>query len=196
MKIKSESGFSLIEGLLIVIAISLVAFVGFYVYNTGKKTDKTISTATKAASKPATLSTNKSYLEIKELGVKIPVSAQLKGLKYEVSPAESTIVGLSTSGFEKAVAECKSADTAASSFPAIATATKVSGKYDSTSQPTDVYSTFAKQFPGFYLTYGTADGGPAAYCSGNDQAKNDAVKAMFNQIVPALKQAIESAQQT
>lgn len=37
---KNQKGFTLVEGLLVIIALTLVGFTGFYVYNANKKTDQ------------------------------------------------------------------------------------------------------------------------------------------------------------
>ncbi|MDB5164931.1 MAG: hypothetical protein JWL89_557 [Candidatus Saccharibacteria bacterium] len=44
-----QKGFSLVEGLLVIIAVALVAFVGYYVYHAQSQTNKTYSVASKVA---------------------------------------------------------------------------------------------------------------------------------------------------
>lgn len=81
---KPQKGFSAVEGLLIVIAITLVAFVGYYVWHTQNQTNKTLditaktsdSTVNAAKSKPAT-DPNKGYFVIKEWGVRAKYSGNL-----------------------------------------------------------------------------------------------------------------------
>lgn len=55
LKLKnSQKGFGLIEGLLIIIAVTLIAFVGYYVYHSQQKSDQTLNQATTASqSSPA-----------------------------------------------------------------------------------------------------------------------------------------------
>ncbi|HEX7633488.1 MAG TPA: prepilin-type N-terminal cleavage/methylation domain-containing protein [Candidatus Saccharimonadales bacterium] len=82
----NQKGFSLIEGLLVIIALALVIFVGYYVYHSQKQTDKTYSTAAKDAqsgpskSSPSTKSASKliTYDPIIEIRAAGDVS-QLKG---------------------------------------------------------------------------------------------------------------------
>lgn len=45
MKKHLQKGFSAVEGLLTIIALALVVFVGYYVWHTQKQTDKTLNTA-------------------------------------------------------------------------------------------------------------------------------------------------------
>jgi len=49
-QIKEEKGFSAVEMLLSLIAVTLIAFVGYYVWNTQKTTDETLTAAGKTAS--------------------------------------------------------------------------------------------------------------------------------------------------
>jgi type II secretory pathway pseudopilin PulG len=194
---KNQKGFSLIEGLLLVIAVGLVVFVGYYVWHSQKQTDKTLNTAAKtsdAASNAAKTSTTQStkYLTLKELGVKIPLSTKIQDAKYEMAPDGET-ADISTTSFENAVAECKAADTASASFPTIVTLNKVDGTYDANNPPFDAYSTFAAQLSGFYLMSGGSDGG---YCNGTNQAKNQAVKDKFVEFSSLLKDAVKNAKQT
>lgn len=83
MKKLGQAGFTLIEGLLIVIAISLVVGVGYYIYNTNQKTDKSYATTEKSYKKFDTKqATVKKYLEIKELGIKFELNDKLKQAYY------------------------------------------------------------------------------------------------------------------
>jgi hypothetical protein len=192
MKTKSQAGFTLVEGLLLLIAIALVVFVGFYVYNANRNTDKLVSKGAASTPKSASSTPAQRYLPIKELGIKIPLSGKLASLEYSIAPADSMTADFSTKAFAKAVGECKSTDTASSSFPTLLAVTKTAGQYDSNSPPQDFFSAFAVQFPDFYLTDGAPDGG---YCTGTDQAKNKAVQTLFDQISPALKEAVKNAKQ-
>lgn len=56
---KTQKGFGLVESLLVIIALSLVVFVGYYVWNTQKNVDKTSKDAVTASqTNPATNSTS------------------------------------------------------------------------------------------------------------------------------------------
>ncbi|MGC1177422.1 MAG: hypothetical protein WA843_05110 [Candidatus Saccharimonadales bacterium] len=45
----NQKGFSLVEGLLIVIAVALIAFVGYYVWHSQKEANKTLNAASKSS---------------------------------------------------------------------------------------------------------------------------------------------------
>lgn len=49
MQVKEETGFSAIEMLLYLVIVSLITFVGFYVYNSQKSANATYTTAGKTA---------------------------------------------------------------------------------------------------------------------------------------------------
>lgn len=57
---KNQNGFSLVEGLLVVIAIALVVFVGYYVYHSQKTTNNTYTSASKVAQSSPAKTTKKS----------------------------------------------------------------------------------------------------------------------------------------
>ncbi|HYH36167.1 MAG TPA: hypothetical protein VD706_01565 [Candidatus Saccharimonadales bacterium] len=83
MKNLGQKGFTLIEGLLIIIALSLIAGVGYYVYNANKEADKNLTSSASKEEKPAAKEkTQKNYLEIKELGIKFELTSKLKNAYY------------------------------------------------------------------------------------------------------------------
>ena len=77
MKNSNQKGFTVIEGLLIIVAVTLIAFVGYYVWHTQKQTDKTLNQASSTSQKTATTASKTpvssvKYLKITEWGVRIP----------------------------------------------------------------------------------------------------------------------------
>jgi hypothetical protein len=88
MKKLNQKGFSAIEGLLIIIVILMIGFIGYYVWHTQKDANKTLDTATKSAqtssSSPSkqTKAADQKYLDIKELGVKFKLSDAIKDAYY------------------------------------------------------------------------------------------------------------------
>lgn len=190
MKKLSQKGFTLVEGLLIVIALSLFIGVGYYVYSANKDntTNAVVTNTPEKKSTPKT--TEIKYLEIKELGIKIPLTKDLEKATYEIN-SSTDYAGISTPEFADAVGNCKASDTASASFPAVGVVAKHSGTYDISAATDDIYFEFIKQLPGFYLEYGNADGG---FCNGTDEAKNKTVNDMYKNLEPQLKTAVKQAQ--
>lgn len=92
----NQKGFGLVEGLLVIITLTLIVGVGFYVVNANKDKEETNSTngSTQADSKPG--DTKKEYLEFKELGVKVKNTADLSDIKF----SEKTVNANGMSGAE------------------------------------------------------------------------------------------------
>jgi Na+-transporting methylmalonyl-CoA/oxaloacetate decarboxylase gamma subunit len=189
----TQKGFGFVETFLLLILAVLVIFVGYYVWHTqqdNKKstTDTSQTTSTKAKS-GTEAADNVDYLLVKELGIKVPLSGDLKDLKYEMGPDGET-AGFTTPAFDTAVQNCSDPNAASGSFQPLASVNKVAGMYDADNPPFNAYSTFIKQFPDFYLLYGHADGG---LCSGSDASKNKVANDLFDKLSPELKQAIENS---
>lgn len=81
---KDERGFSLVEGLLIIIALALVVFVGYYVWHNQKNTKASNTSANAVQSNKKSTTTSQKYVTIKEWGVKAPYSGNLN-LDYTIS---------------------------------------------------------------------------------------------------------------
>lgn len=86
---KSQKGFALVEGLLTVIAIALIVFVGYYVWHSQKQTNKTLDTATNTSNstpapskKTVVQDINKGYFVFKEWGVRAKYTGNLS-LEYK-----------------------------------------------------------------------------------------------------------------
>jgi uncharacterized protein (UPF0333 family) len=73
---KKQSGFALVEGLLIILILAIIGFGGYYVWHTQQQTNKTLDTAAttsqKAASATAPNTSSKKYLTTKEWSVRLP----------------------------------------------------------------------------------------------------------------------------
>ncbi|MDB5163622.1 MAG: hypothetical protein JWS12_239 [Candidatus Saccharibacteria bacterium] len=95
MKKINQKGFSAVEGLLILVIVSVIGFIGWYVWNSNKKTTTSYNNAaatnqaasttkksTSAASETAAKPTTK-YFEVKEWGVKAPYDGTLT-LRYAI----------------------------------------------------------------------------------------------------------------
>jgi len=78
---KTQKGFAVLEGLLLVIIVAVIGGIGWYAIHTKHQTDKILAQSEKTSqSTPQTsaksnnTSTNQKYLTIKEWGVRIPYS--------------------------------------------------------------------------------------------------------------------------
>lgn len=93
MKKLNQSGFSVVEVLLLLIFLAIIGFTGYYVYHAQKTSSKTddvrTSTNAKTAPKDNPVPTNKaniptqSYLTFTEWGVKLPTSGTLADAQYQ-----------------------------------------------------------------------------------------------------------------
>lgn len=88
MKTKQdEHGFSALEGLLILIIVGLIGFVGWYIWSNRAKPSENATTSQNAP----TASQNQTVqdtLVIKEWGVKLPLNATLKQATYKIATYE------------------------------------------------------------------------------------------------------------
>jgi type II secretory pathway pseudopilin PulG len=99
MKKLSQKGFTLVEGLLIMVVFALIVGVGYYIHNSqqDKKKDTSTSQATKQVTKATpkettATETQQAVVKIHELGIQLTnLPAELTGLTYtsEVSTASS-----------------------------------------------------------------------------------------------------------
>lgn len=82
----NKKGFTLVEVLLVIIALSLIVGVGFYVYNSNKEDPQASSdTNTKVVETDKQPVSQEKYLKIKELGVKIELSDDIADAYYYVN---------------------------------------------------------------------------------------------------------------
>lgn len=90
--LKNQKGFGLIEGLLIVIALALIVFVGFYVYNANKQETKISDSSIYQEQEnnvPAETEEQTDYLTVEELGIKADKSS-VPGAYYKIMEDEFT----------------------------------------------------------------------------------------------------------
>ena len=91
----NQKGFGAIEGLLVVIALTLIVGVGFYVVSTNKDkkedTKTTQNSSTPTESKPA--EAKKQYLEFKSAGVKIELNEQTKDAYNGTTNEDEVYIG-------------------------------------------------------------------------------------------------------
>jgi type II secretory pathway pseudopilin PulG len=78
---KKQNGFTVVEGLLVLVIIGLIGFVGWYVWNAKDKTDKNLNSAASTSASADKTAANK-LLTVKELGLRIPLSSSINNLFY------------------------------------------------------------------------------------------------------------------
>lgn len=91
----NESGFGVIATLLALVVAGLIGFSGWYVWYSKQKTDGTRSESSKSSNSQNATSNNKShakltYLDIKEWGIKLPLSGTISDAYYVVSTNSET----------------------------------------------------------------------------------------------------------
>lgn len=192
MKKLSQKGFTLVEGLLIIIALALVVGVGYYVYNTQKKNDnpKSAVTATKQTKTAKSDSSQTKYLEIKELGIKVPLSAELSDMKYSIPQTGEIMLTSAQLGTLETAACGKDSQSgvATAGGDRIMSISKVDGDHVTKTGTEDF---FLKQFDGFYIkgSYGNQGCG--------DPSESAAMKAYADksqQLYDAANEAVKNSQ--
>lgn len=170
----NQSGFSAVEGILIIAVVVLVGVVGYMVYKNHYKATQsaptvanTSSTAPRKTTTPPTAQPvvdDKSTFKITELGIKlVNVPSILSDLNYAVDvdgkQDGSTFAQFSTISLSKLDKSCsptgKVSDDGGLS--------KIIGKYDPNAPVGGSPASFVKQFSSFYISYAH----PQAACSNN-----------------------------
>lgn len=185
MKSIDNRGFTLVEGLLIVIALSLVLGVGFYVYSSNKSEKKPIQ----QNSQSTTTANSIKYSEFKELNVKVPAD-QIAGIKSSyTAPDQNNPAGyyvFYTDKEREYATKCFGESGKDSSTISIA---KSSGKYGDSPLDGD-FNTLVKQYDGFYIT---STYGKGAGCDGDQAAYQEMLKEQDStrkKVEEAFKQSV------
>jgi hypothetical protein len=161
MKI-NQKGFGAVEGLLILILISILGFTGYYVYHTRNNATLTYNNAVNtSATNPDALS---SKFVFKDLGVQFDPKSDLKGLVYRV---DSGYYYLSDDAFVSVLKSCPDYHTG-DDFGGFAAIGKTSGQYPADANPIQA-GALLKQFPKFWISYGFPNG---LGCSDTSKARS------------------------
>jgi Tfp pilus assembly protein PilV len=119
MRKLNQKGFSAVEGLLSLIVVLLIVFVGYYIYHAQKNANNTLSSASKVAqSSPGSVkkltqssktTSSQKYITIKEWGIKIPYGTNYN---FSYSLLDSNDAGVTTDTLAAADANCTAANSA------------------------------------------------------------------------------------
>ncbi len=151
MKTTDQKGFSGLEGLLILVIVGIIGGVGWFVYNSQKKTASTLDktsqsqgepqkTVSKATPPTQQTASQSDYLNIKELGIRFKLTNNIKDAYYYVSSNKDsnniTTVYVSTHSVD-AYPGCQASKNNGAGIAAIATyyqgeTSPVAGDYSTT----------------------------------------------------------------
>lgn len=104
---QKQSGFAVLETLLLVVVLGLIGGTGYYVWHSKQSTDKTLQntnavstvpTITKKTPNTPTQTTTAGYLAIKEWGIKLPLSTEISDATYEFENGYAYLSTKSLSG--------------------------------------------------------------------------------------------------
>lgn len=163
MKNLSQKGFTLIESLLIVIALTLVVGVGFYVVNANKDKKEAAKTS-EVPNEPSVQKSEQSkveYVEFRDLGFKIIKTENMADWSYLDDAQVSKTKYVQSAAHVKKIDECNkgSQDPILTSIPSdksFAAFSRVEGTYKSSDEPGSI---LVKQFDTFYISIGYPNGG-------------------------------------
>lgn len=146
----SQKGFATLEGLLILIIVGLIGFVGWYVYQSKNAADKSYSNAATASSAKVATTSKSTYLEIKEWGVRIKLNKNTESLYYYIDPQKPDFAYLSLKIISNIAPNC-----AADKFSLAAIGRLSQAQQDdATKNPSDTNQAGTIKIGSFYYSYG------------------------------------------
>lgn len=163
----NQKGFSAVEGLLIVIIVLLVGFIGYYVWHTQKNTNDTLNSASKVPQSSPTKATPVKLFKLTNLGVEFKLPDTLSDLHYTVNDKGGY---LSVASMESIFKECNGSDLSNPINPSdysFAALNKYEGTFN---QDNGAEETLLKQFDAFNVAISYPNG---LQCASNDQAVVD-----------------------
>jgi hypothetical protein len=169
----NQKGFTFIEIMLLLIFVTLVGFIGWFVIDANQDKTPTQSQTQATSIVDKTNTSNSSVLKIPKLGIQLTVPSELKGINYTV---EGEYVGFYMADLDELANSCVDKGP----MP-INMWTKVSGEYQEYPG-----TGLIKQFDGFYIV---ANGGP-----NGRQCSIKAVTDLHQKYATALYEARTSVQ--
>lgn len=153
---RSQSGFGVVEILLVMIVIVLTAGVGIYGYNTIKDDEDSKTSVSVAKSSATTGSTVKqAVVELEDLGIKFKKTDGIKNLTYHTDPSTARTVYVHDTKYDELVRKC-----GGSTINAVDGSIAGIVARDGTFNEDEVFGEeMVKQFDGFYITIGYPNGG-------------------------------------
>jgi hypothetical protein len=191
---KNQSGFSVIETALILVILGMIGFVGWYVMNAQKKTDKDLSVTNTTSIAPKRKTSNNSpdaprVVKLSELGVEFTLPANaLMDFKYVANNVDYSDSGNNALGtYPTAYLGTAQLDALGcpatgviGNAPPLGFLTKTAGQYPSSPTADNTTGTLVKQYSNFYISYRSR-----GFACFDDASKN--------QIVTTDNQVLQSA---
>ncbi len=163
---ENQKGLGIVEGLLAIIALTLIVGVGFYVVNANKdkKEDAKVTQSTvQSENKP--VEQRKEYIEFKDLGFKIQKSTKMADWSYLDDSQVSMTKYVQSAAHVKEIDKCN----VGAQYPPLGTPSEKSfaafSKIDGTYKETDdtLGNNLVKQFDTFYISIGYPNGGSPCF---------------------------------
>lgn len=153
---QKQTGFTVIEALLLVIALSIIGFGGYYVWNSNQQSNKSLSQAEQTSQKTSPIQKDQKYLTIKEWGVRFPYSGS-DTYSYIYEPSIPTSIEVISQNLAKNY-DC-------TSFGAGIIAKSLPSDNSAPSNDSPSVEEYVKQNPDVFFKVG-----PYYYSFGHDQA--------------------------
>lgn len=161
--VNKRSGFSLVEGLIVILAISIVAVSSWFVYQHNRTKLTNAAAGNQATTTPPV---NQNLVKIPELGIQITVPNSIKDLTYKIGATMLNDGRQSTYAKFSTIALTASDKNCGTDFGPLGSLAKITGQYPtsfSDSNPPMEYGTLVKQFPTFFISISPSQ----AACSAN-----------------------------
>lgn len=175
----NQKGFTLVEGLLIVLVIAVLGIGGYLVWNKNQSKPAPAtsqSSNSTASSNQSAKQNDQASVSVNELGVKVVINKPVDGLYYSVKDGQATF---STKELKDLDFDCSAEGQTAPAYLGYFTDPKASDPYAGTSTMEEAFPN-ALQVNDRYYYVSTAQG----LCS-----NNSAVEAPFRDVISAFRNA-------